>query len=93
MNKYPEAKVILSVRDSPRAWVKSASRTIIKINQIGLHPPTKYMMRKTQHIWTEYLAWKMHLPFPREDVLEATYSRYLSTQLVILHLHGQHQPK
>ena len=31
MKIYPNAKVILTVRDSPEAWVKSANDTVMKV--------------------------------------------------------------
>ena len=39
----PEAKVILSVRDSPEAWAKSARATIFRTDAITRSPTFKYL--------------------------------------------------
>jgi len=56
MTKYPNAKVILGVRDRPRDWALSV-RTLLRMSEVRKRLPWKWIMHETgNYIWPAFKA-------------------------------------
>ncbi|CAK1360307.1 uncharacterized protein RHO25_003616 [Cercospora beticola] len=63
LEAYPEAKVILTVRDSPEAWVKSYQSTIGQY-ALAMRPPATF--------WGKFVKWAFA---PRDELGEGYFNR------------------
>ena len=63
LEAYPEAKVILTVRDSPEAWVKSYQCTIGQY-ALAMRPPATF--------WGKFVKWAFA---PRDELGEGYFNR------------------
>ena len=73
MDASPNAKILLSVRDSPDAWIKSVKETIFRGK---IRNETQFFEREPYKYFIQKIPWIPNVPDALEEVAFKEFQKY-----------------